>query len=106
MSRTADGDLLAELSGSDRCMMLAPRGSTPVPGAQVTLWRLPGTWSVWSAGPVTGTWWLNPSDGRAQRTAADLATKPDRGLPDVVQVAAGRTTSIAVRTKAIRAGGR
>ncbi|WP_263121152.1 hypothetical protein [Cellulomonas sp. RIT-PI-Y] len=106
-TRQRDGDLLAVLDPSSKALMDGPRGATPVVGATVTLWRLPGTWSVWSAGPTTGTWWLQPRDDDAERILTRLVAAPARGLPDVTQVYdSPRTRAAAVRTKAIRAGGR
>lgn len=106
-TKAAPGSLLRALPASDKALMDGPRGSTPVVGATVHLWRLPGTWSVWSPGPATGTWWLQARDAHAEQVLDALAPHPDKGLPDVTQVyVTGRIHAVAVRTKAIRAGGR
>jgi hypothetical protein len=102
-----DGALLRPLDPSTKALMEGPRGSTPVVGATVTLWRLPGTWSVWSPGPATGTWWLTPRAADAEHVLDQLELQPDLALPDVTQVyATARVRAVAARTKAIRAGGR
>jgi hypothetical protein len=102
-----DGSLLRPLDASAKALMDGPRGGTPVVGSTVTLWRLPGTWSVWSAGPTTGTWWLQARDADAEHTLDALHGHADRGLPDVTQLyETPRVRAIAVRSKAIRAGGR
>lgn len=106
-TRQRDGDLLRPLDASDKTLMDGPRDSQPRVGSVVTLWRLPGAWSVWSAGPTTGTWWLQPCDADAERVLDALELQPDRGIPDVTQVyATARVRAVAVRSKAIRAGGR
>lgn len=101
------GDLLRELDPSDQRLMDGPRDGTPVAGSVVHLWRLPGTWSVWSAGPTQGTWWLQARDTAAEAVVDALHGHPDRGLPDVTQMyLTPRVRAIAVTSKAIRAGGR
>lgn len=100
---TTDGDLLAPLTTALRNALKAPRGSTPKEGANVSLWRLAGSWHVWSAGPETGTWWLKALDEEAAELAALLLEKPSRGAPVVVSV---WNDCIAVPSKQIRPRGR
>jgi len=102
LRRVADGDLLRRLDPDERHQYDLPRGSKPAAGTTVRLWRLGGTWSVWSAGPETGTWWVRPMDAMAHEVVELLAEMPVRGLPAVVRVTAD---AIAVRSKDIRPGG-
>lgn len=106
--RQAGGDLLLPLSDDDRARYTGPRGSQPRAGTIVRLWRLPGTWSVWSAGPAVGTWWVQPHDEQARDVAVLLADKPSRGAPTVTAVWAGKggLISLSIRSKDIRSGGR
>lgn len=67
------------------------------------LWRLPGTWSVWSEGPESGTWWLQPVDDVATATGLLLEDASSRGAPVVLRTWHG---SIAVRSRDIRPAGR
>ncbi|QIK83007.1 hypothetical protein [Sanguibacter sp. HDW7] len=99
----AEGALVRDLPPSDRSAMLAPRGSTPVLGTTVSLWRVEGRWSVWSAGPEAGTWWLRALDAAAQDVAREAAARPDSGYPAIVRSQSG---CIAVKSKEIRSGGR
>lgn len=101
MSRTprqADGDLLTVLTATDSTRYKAPRGGTPVAGVTVHLWRLPGTWSVWSAGPEPGTWWINALDQVALDLVEVLTVNPSRGHPVVRRV---WKNAIAVRSRDI-----
>lgn len=101
--RQQDGDLLIPLSDEQRAQYDGPRGCQPAVGADATLWRLRGTWHIWSPGPTVGTWWLKPVDVHAQAVVEQLRIKPDRALPVVTALAGG---CIAVRSKDIRSGGR
>lgn len=98
-TRTADGDLLTELSPADRNAYLQPRGGAPREGTNVRLWRLPGTWHVWSPGPDTGTWWLRAIDETAREAAHLLGETPSRGEP---VVKATWKDCVAVRSREIR----
>lgn len=80
-AKPADGDLLIELTGPDRSRYLAPRGDKPREGTQVTLWRLPGQWAVWSPGPQAGTWWVRAQDATAREIVEQITARPDRGYP-------------------------
>lgn len=98
-----DGDLVAPLTTELRNALKAPRGSTPRAGTNVALWRLAGSWHVWSDGPMTGTWWLKAVDQEAIDLAAQLEKKPSRGAPVVVRV---WKDCIAVESKQIQPRGR
>lgn len=100
--RVADGDLLHKLDAAERHQLDLPRGGRPRAGTTVTLYRLGGTWSVWSEGPDVGTWWLRPTDAMARELVELLTDKPTRGMPAVTRVASG---SIVVRSKEIRPAG-
>lgn len=102
MKSKADGDLLIQLDGKDANDYKAPRGNPPRAGINVTLWRLPGTWHIWSAGPQEGTWWLRAVDRDAEETAEALAFKPSRGAP---VVKATWKDCIAVSSREIRRNG-
>lgn len=100
------GALLCELDPSEQRLMDGRRGSTPVPGATVTLWRLPGRWAIWSAGPTTGTWWLTAADDDAEQTISHVELRPDEARPDITAVwTTPRTRAVAATTRAIRPGG-
>jgi hypothetical protein len=98
-----DGDLVAPMTTELRNALRAPRGSTPRTGTNVALWRLVGSWHVWSDGPASGTWWLKAVDQEAAELAALLERKPSRGAPVVVKV---WKDCIAVASKEIRPRGR
>jgi hypothetical protein len=105
--KQAAGTALRVLDPSQKAIMDGPRGGTPKVGAAVTLWRLPGAWSVWSEGPTTGTWWLVPRDDAAWQVVDRLRGRVSDARPDVTQLYdTPRTCAIAVTSKAIRAGGR
>lgn len=97
--RTTDGDLLRQLTGDEHNAYKAPRGSTPREGTTVRLWRLGGAWSVWSQGPVVGTWWLQAADDDARAVADAIAAAPHRAHPVVV---GSWRQSIAVRGRDIQ----
>lgn len=48
-----------------------------------------GAWRVWSRGPETGTWWLQPTDPPAHDAYARLLEKPSRGEPVVTRAMQG-----------------
>lgn len=98
-TKTTDGDLVAPTTTALRNALKAPRGSTPKAGTNVTLWRLAGSWHVWSDGPASGTWWLKAIDEEATELAALLEKKPSRGAPVVTAV---WKDCIAVASKEIR----
>lgn len=79
--RQAAGDLVRALSDHERGLFDRPRGAKPRAGTSVTLWRLAGTWHVWSPGPEPGTWWVRASDAEARHLVEALTVKPDRGMP-------------------------
>lgn len=76
---------------------------TPRAGTTVHLWRLPGTWHIWSEGPAVGTWWLRAADDQATRTLVPLTAAPVRGAPVVRAV---WKDCIAVASRDIKLAGR
>lgn len=92
-------NLLARLTSEEENRRKAPRGATPREGTVVTVWRLPGTWAVWSQGPTAGTWWLQAQDDEAARIADLVAENPSRAESVVT---ATWKRCIAVRARDIR----
>lgn len=104
MPTRPDGDLLTVLAPEQRNDYLAGRGSVaPRLGTTVRLWRLPGTWSIWSAGPAVGTWWLRAVDDEARHIIGPLTAAPVRGAPVVRAI---WKDCVAVASRDIKLAGR
>lgn len=76
----------------------------PAVGSSVSLWRIAGTWHVWSPGPKRGTWWLTAADGVADDVLATMRNGESAAPVVFDEYRTPRTHAIAVAATDIRAG--
>lgn len=91
--------LVRELTAEEANRYAAKRGFKPKPGRNVNLWRMDGTWKVWSEGPDTSTWWLLPVDDAARGVYASVSAEQGAGAPVVRTALQG---AVAVHTKDVK----
>lgn len=91
--------IVRELTDQEVNLRATKRGFKPKPGRNVNLWRMDGTWKVWSEGPAVSTWWLLPVDDEARDVYVAVRSVQGSGAPVVLQALQG---SIAVHTKDVK----
>lgn len=91
--------LVRDLTGKELDLYASKRGFKPKVGRNVNLWRMDGTWKVWSPGPAVSTWWLLPVDDAAEEVYVAVRSVQGSGAPVVQQALQG---AIAVHTKDVK----
>lgn len=91
--------IVRDLTDQEVNLRATKRGFKPKPGRNVNLWRMDGTWKVWSEGPSVSTWWLLPVDDEARDVYVAVRSVQGSGDPVVIQALQG---AIAVHTKDVK----
>ncbi|NMF29621.1 hypothetical protein [Cellulosimicrobium aquatile] len=100
---TKKDTIVRELTGAEiNVMKGSPTRAADIrSGTATRIWGVAGQWVVWSAGPESNSWWLQPRDGAAVDVYRTLREKRSRGEPVVLAVMQG---CVAVGTRDLHVG--